>query len=97
MEEQVRMWVEHQARSAHTPLLAITDDETEGEDEQWMPASRKGPTTSGKLKSADTSAIHRVTWPHEYVFTPEGQPTAYESLSTMAFATGYLTIMDLQS
>ena len=36
-------------------------------------------------------------WPHEYVFTPEGQPTAYESLSTMAFVTGYLTITDLQS
>ena len=36
-------------------------------------------------------------WPHEYVFIPEGQPTAYESLSIMAFVTGYLTIMDLQS
>ena len=26
----------------------------------------------------------------------EGQPAAYESLSTMAFVTGYLTTMDLQ-
>ena len=36
-------------------------------------------------------------WPHEYVFTPKGQPAAYESISIMAFVTGYLTIMDLQS
>ena len=36
-------------------------------------------------------------WPHEYVFTPAGQPAAYESLSIIAFVTGYLTIMDLQS
>ena len=62
-----------------------------------MPAPRKGPTMSGKLRSADTFAIHRVMWPHEYVFTPEGQPTAYKSLSIKAFVTGYLTITDLQS
>ena len=69
----------------------------EGEDEERMPAPRKGTTTLGKLRSADTSAIHHVMWPHEYVFTPKGQLAAYESLSTMAFVTGYRTIMDLQS
>ena len=53
--------------------------------------------TSGKLRSVNTSAIHRVIWPHEYVFTPDGQPAAYESLSSMAFVTGFITIMDLQS
>ena len=97
MEEQVWMRVKHRARSAHTPFLAITDDETDGEEEERIPAPRKGTTTSGKLRSADTSAIHQVMWPHKYVFTPEGQPTAYESQSTMAFVTGYLPIMDLQS
>ena len=32
-------------------------------------------------------------WPHEFVFTSEGQPAAYKSLSIMAFVTGFLTIM----
>ena len=32
-EEQVQLRVEHRARTAHTPALAITDDETDGEEE----------------------------------------------------------------
>ena len=43
------------------------------------------------------SAVYKVIWPHEYVYTPEGQPSEYESMSSMAFVTGYMTIMDLQS
>ena len=74
--------------------MAITDNEMDMEEEERIPAPRIGPTTSGKLRSAHTSAFHRVIWPHEYVFTPEGQPAAYESLA-MAFVTRYLTIMDL--
>ena len=70
MEKQAWMHVEHRARITQTPTLAITDDEMDAE-EEGMPVPRKGPTTSGKLRSADTSAIHRVIWPHEYVFTPE--------------------------
>ena len=62
-----------------------------------MPAPRKDTTTSGNMRSVDTSVIHRVMWPHEYVFTPYGQPAAYERLSTKAFVTGYLAIRDLQS
>ena len=60
MEEQVRMQVDHRARTAHNPMLAITDDEMDGEEEERMPAPRKGLTTSGKLRSADTSAMQRV-------------------------------------
>ena len=78
-EEQVRMRVEHRARTAHTPALAITDDEMDGEEEGNMLTTRGGSNTSGKLRSANTSAIQRVIWPHEYVFTPDGQSAAYES------------------
>ena len=81
------MQFEHRARTAHTPALAISDNEMDGEEEGRMLATRGGSNTSGKLKSANTSAIHRVIWPHEYVFTPDGQPAAYESLSSMAFVT----------
>ena len=72
-------------------------EEEEEEEEERMPKPRKGPTTSGNLRSADTSAINRVIWPHEYVFTPEGQPAAYESLSPMTFVTGYITIISWTS
>ena len=61
-----------------------------------LPAPRKGQTTLGKLRSADTSAIHQVMWPHELIFTPKGQPAAYESISILAFVNRFLTIMSLQ-
>ena len=54
-------------------------------------------TSSGKLRSANTAAIHKVIWPHEDVYTPKGQPSEYEIMSSMAFVTGYMTILDLQS
>ena len=64
------MRVKHRAKSSHPPLQAITDDEMDVEEDVGLTAPRKGPTTSDKLRSADTSAIHRVMWPHEFVFTP---------------------------
>ena len=69
----------------------------DGEEEEWLRAHKKGQTTSGKLRSDDTSAIHKVLWPHELIFTPEGQPATYESLSTMVLVNGFLTIMSLQT
>ena len=93
MEEQVRMQVEQQMRSSH-PSLAITDNEMDGDEDQ-LPATRRSSITSGKLRSADTTAIKKVLWLHELVFTPEGQPAVYKSLSAMAFINGYLTIMSL--
>ena len=59
-------------------------------------AHRGGSNNSGKLRSANTAAVHRVIFPHEYVYTPDGQPAMYESMSSMAFVSGYMTIMDLQ-
>ena len=96
---QNRIWnmVEHRVNMAHVPALAMTDDEMDGEEEVMPQASRGATRTSGKIRSANTSTVHKVIWPHEYVYTLEGQPSAYESLSSMAFVTGYMTIMDLQS
>ena len=94
-EEQVRIRIKHRSRSFHSPLLAITDDEMDGEVGVVLSAPRKGQTTSAKLRSADTYAIHQVMWPHELIFTPEGEHAAYESLSIMAFVKGFLTTISL--
>ena len=60
MEEQVQMRIKHRSRPSHPALLAITDDEMDGEEEVVLPVLMKGQTTLGKLRSADTSAIHQV-------------------------------------
>ena len=90
------MCIEHRSRSSHRLLLAITDDERDREEVVLLPP-RKGQTTLGKLRSADTSAIHQVMWPHELIFTAKVQPITYKSLSIMAFVNGFLTIMALQT
>ena len=74
MEQHVRNMVEHRVNTAHVPALAMTDDETDGEEEARPLATRRWTGTSGKLRSAHTAAIHKVIWPHEYVYTHEGQP-----------------------
>ena len=83
-------------RSSHPSFLATTDDELDREEEEQLNTTRRSNITSGKLRSADITSIKKVVWPHELVFTPKCQPTAYESLSAMAFVNGYLTIMPLQ-
>ena len=48
---------------------------------------------SGNLKTADTTVVHHITWPHEVTYTTSRQPAVYEELSSMAFVNGYLTVM----
>ena len=48
---------------------------------------------SGKLRTADTTVNHRVTWPDEVIYSPSAQPTIYDQLSSIAFVNGYLTVM----
>ena len=72
MEQRLLHAVQQRVSAARHPALAITDDETDGE-EKARPHTSKGATgSSGKLRSANTSAKHTVIWPHEYVYTPEG-------------------------
>ena len=85
---------EHRSKSSQPPLLAITNDDTDGEEEVVLPAPRKSQTTLCKLRSADTSAIHQVMWPTSSPPKVNLPPT--KSLTVMAFVNGYLTIMDLQ-
>ena len=76
--------------------LANTDDELDGEEEEQPQATRRSQIAFGKLRTADTTGVKQVLWPHELVFTPEGRHAVYESMSSMAFANGYLSIMSLQ-
>ena len=43
---------------------------------------------------ADTMVLHKITWPHELVYTTEGQPIAYDNLSVVLFVSGYLAVIE---
>ena len=89
LEHTIRNRVEHRVCMAHHPALAITDNETAGEEEARPHTSRRAAGSSSKLRSANTAAMHTVIWPHEYMYTPEGQPSEHESMSSLAFVEGY--------
>ena len=57
-EQHIRNMVEHWLGTAHVPALAMTDDETDGEEEGRSLATRGATSTSGKLRSANTVAVH---------------------------------------
>ena len=52
--------------------------------------------TSGKLRTVDTTVINHILWPHEVVYSSDGQPGMSEHLSCMAFVIGYLSMMALK-
>ena len=56
MEEQAQIWVTHRMRSSYPSFLAIIDDKSDREEEEH-PQLRRTKITSGKLRTADTTAI----------------------------------------
>ena len=48
---------------------------------------------SGKLRTADTTVSHRVTWHCKVIYSPSDQPAIYNQLPSMAFVNSYLTVM----
>ena len=38
-------------------------------------------------------ATKRITWPHEVVYTSQGQPAIYEELNTVLYVNGYITVL----
>ena len=56
---------------------------------------RKTIIKSGKLCTADTTVIRRVTWFHELVYRLNGQPTNYDELPLLLFISGYLAVLEL--
>ena len=96
LEEQVLIQAQQWMKSSHPTFVVINDDEMDGEEGEQLPATRNGSIISGELRSTDTTAIEKVLWPHELVFTHEGQTAAYESLSAMSFINGYLCTMSFE-
>ena len=58
-----------------------------------MSQEEGGVKVLGKLRTADTTVVHQVTWPHEVIYSPSAKPAIYDQLCSMAFVDGYITVM----
>ena len=50
-------------RASYPSFLATTDDESDGEEEEQVQPRRRTKITSGKLETADTTAVSRFSGP----------------------------------
>ena len=73
--------------------LPTTDDDSGDDKETTTQPRKKHKGTSVKLQMADHTVIKQVTWPHELIYMPLGQPAIYEELSAMSFINGCLAVM----
>ena len=92
IKEQVQIQVAQRMRASYASFLGNTFDESDGEEEEQLQVTRRSKIPSGTLRSADTTVVKQVLWPHELVFTHQGRPAVYKSMSSIAFINRYLTI-----
>ena len=72
--------------------LITSDKDSELEEEATLPPRKKALKLS-KVRTTYSSVLHKVTWPHEVVYTAMGKPAEYEGISIPLFISGYLPVM----
>ena len=55
---------------------------------------KRHPLKLGKVHTADSMVVKKVTCPHELMYTAAGQPAVYEDLSMIVVVSGYLAVME---
>ena len=78
------------------PLLVdISADDSEMDQEPARRRKNGKPLKSSKVRTADSTVIKWITWPHELVYTSGGEPMTYELISMSQFVTDYLSVLDV--
>ena len=77
------------------PMLELptTDEDCGSEEDEATLAPRKRDLKSGKVQTADTTVLYKITWPHEVIYTCTGQPEEYDQLIITIFVCGFLMVM----
>ena len=75
---------------------AITEEEATSDEEECPPPRWGNNLKSGMQRTAASTVIHKVTWPHEVVYTSEDNPASKQELTIPLFVQGYLIVMELE-
>ena len=70
----------------------ISNDDSESREEVTL-ALRKKALISGKVRTTDSSVLHKVTWPYEVMYTVTSKPAEYKGISIPCFISEYLVAM----
>ena len=91
--DKVRTKVASHMRSGPVLQLPITNEDSGSEEKATTPAPRKWVLKSGKIHTADTTVLCKITWPHKVVYTSTWQPTEYEKMNVTLFISRFMTVM----
>ena len=77
------------------PLLVESfTDESKPDREPDRRKKRKKALQSGKVRTAHSSVVKRITLPHELIYISGIEPVMYDLISMSQFMTGYLSVLD---
>ena len=79
IKEQVRARIADMLRGALAAYLPTTDEDS-GQGEPTQASGRRSNSVSGKLRTANTTVVHHVTWSHEVIYSPSAHPAIYDQL-----------------
>ena len=91
VKEQMRARLAEGLTGASAVYLPTTDEDSVQDEPPQARRQSKG--VSGKLRTADTIVVHRITWPHEVIYSLLAQPAIYDQVSSMIFVDWYLTVV----
>ena len=94
LSEEVRAHVTR--RVQQLPLLGpyTTDMSSDEEPGTVSAGCRKTYLKSGRLHTTDSQVLHTVDWPHMHVYSADGKPAEYESLTVPLLVARYVPIME---
>ena len=79
-----------------SPLLTESATEEESDlEEMCLRQKCRKTIKSGKVITADSMVVIRITWPRELIYTTGEQPIMHEQLSMPLFMSGYLAVLDM--
>ena len=86
------------SRMCGAPILdlVITEEESDSEEDP-TPEPKRKTIKLGKLRTADSSILHKVVWLHEVVYTAMSKLTKYEDISIPLFISGCMAVMAMKS
>ena len=74
VEEHVRARLVERLKGTSAAYLPTTDEESGQDGPPQVPGCRKSKAVIGELRTADSTVVHWVTWPHEVIYSLSAQP-----------------------
>ena len=74
--------------------LTTIEEEPKSDKEARKPQRKRKALKSGKVQTANSMVVKKITWPHELVYKAEEKLTMYTELTFPLFVSGYLAVLD---